>query len=474
MFKMLKEKKIIIIIIAVAILVFIGLIIMQKNGMIKRASKLLLREEEVIQDRIEYVVYDNRTEKIKTLVRISREEGIESIKYGEDENEVIINCNGKKKVSIDFQAYVNKEYEFKVTSGGVEQVETLVINENYIDDYINIKSSDVKNINIQCTSPDISSLNSKYYYKYGENGAWIECSKNQKIYVSYNIMNAMRINDNEAKIYTKIESQGNQIIASKVFSIESIYGNKFLNYTWEELAKVAKEISNNDETITRDTLEVKLEIDGKNYELKVGDITRVNVNGALKVVRIMGFNHDTLTDSSAYGNTNTYAGISFEFMDSILYTYMKPGETTTSGGWAVCTSRATLNNTTINTLNNKDYIKQVQKSYIETYNNANSVKISNDKLWLLSCSEIWNSGWQNGYGMAITKEGEQYKYYKDVNANWSTSNPDIVKNSDYWWLRSPSNFWFLDRFAFCIVMPGGDVDEHYVDSSCDVYPAFAI
>ncbi len=216
-------------------------------------------------------------------------------------------------------------------------------------------------------------------------------------------------------------------------------------YTWEELNSIAKVISDNYGTgegqINNDTAEVNVSINGKTGILGIGDWTTVND----KQVRILGFNHDTLTDENAYGegNTNTYAGISFEFAEYLKTASMNSSKTNT-GGWGACVLRDTLNSTTYDDLENRAYIKQVVKQYIKTCNNANSVTEAYDKLWLLSCSEIFNNGYQSGsYGDAITKEGEQYKYYKNINALYDSVDSGIIKDSGAftcdWWLRSPSN-----------------------------------
>ncbi len=105
----------------------------------------------------------------------------------------------------------------------------------------------------------------------------------------------------------------------------------------------------------------------------------------VKKVRILGFNHDALTNTSAYGEgeTNTYAGISFEFVESLTNAKINNSDTN-AGGWGACTLRATLNSTTYESLENKEYIKEVTKQYIATYNVASSVTSSQDKLWLIA------------------------------------------------------------------------------------------
>ena len=204
---------------------------------------------------------------------------------------------------------------------------------------------------------------------------------------------------------------------------------KQIQYTWEELNELAKIISDNYGTgegqVNNNTAEVNASINGKTDTLGIGDWTTVNGYQ----VRILGFNHDTLTNQDAYGEneTNTYAGISFEYAECIT-TARVNASNTNANGWGACELRGTLNSTTYNSLENKQYIKQVNKQYIKTYNNAASVTTSQDKLWLLSCSEIFSiGGTPAGYGYAVTKEGEQYKYYKNLNATTSKEDARLEK-----------------------------------------------
>ena len=90
---------------------------------------------------------------------------------------------------------------------------------------------------------------------------------------------------------------------------------KAISYTWEELGKIAEVISNNTE-VTKDTAEVRVSINGKSDVLGIGDTKTVNG----KTVRILGFNHDELASENAYGEgkTNTYAGISFDYVDYLF------------------------------------------------------------------------------------------------------------------------------------------------------------
>ena len=166
-----------------------------------------------------------------------------------------------------------------------------------------------------------------------------------------------------------------------------------------------------------------------------------------KRVRILGFNHDELSEpSTAYGSSTETgkAGISFEYVDFLISSAQMNSSNTNSGGWANTAIRGTLNGTTYNSLSIKNSIKKVKKDYIPTYNVATTQQ-ANDYLWLLSCGEIWNNGYNGGLtrGNAIVTEGKQYKYYK---MNLGSTNYDTVtdltkkpnvSNSKSWWLRSP-------------------------------------
>ena len=65
-----------------------------------------------------------------------------------------------------------------------------------------------------------------------------------------------------------------------------------LPFTWEELGEIAQIISNNSDTITSDTAELTITKDGTGYTIGVGDYTTIDG----KKVRILGFNHDILSE----------------------------------------------------------------------------------------------------------------------------------------------------------------------------------
>ena len=266
--------------------------------------------------------------------------------------------------------------------------------------------------------------------------------------------------------------------------------------TWEEINKIAKEIAN-DESITNDSSQATVIIDGETKTISVGGIYTVKYNGVARRVRVLGFKHDDLVDSTVYGGTHEKASISFEFLDFMTgSTYMNiNGDARNYGGWAVTPMRKNLNGYTTSdvtqsgkigglgaNLSNSSDIKQVKKTYIPTYNSA-STSTCNDYLWLLSCSEIWSKAGSDysgaAYGKAIGKEGNQYKWYQnnEKGINPCAENSNFVKVTSSsggaytWWLRSPpyNNIW-----GFCSVNIRGGSNSNSGSYSLGVAPGFCI
>jgi len=248
-----------------------------------------------------------------------------------------------------------------------------------------------------------------------------------------------------------------------------------IKYSWNEIAEIAKAISN-DKSITDDSARATVTVGGVEKTLLVGQ--EIKLDG--KKIRILGFNHDTLSSSTAYGSTTATgkAGISFEYVD-FLMSALIDSNSRVPGGWANTELRGTLNSTTYNSLSIKNSIKKVKKDYIPTYNVAKTQQ-TDDYLWLLSCGEIWDNGYDGGVtrGYAIATEGKQYKYYKMNlgstifwDENSITKKPS-ASNSKGWWLRSPhtltsGTFTYVEEGGYC---ENGNGNSH----SWIVTPGFAI
>ncbi len=249
-----------------------------------------------------------------------------------------------------------------------------------------------------------------------------------------------------------------------------------ITYSWADLSTIAQLISNNI-NITSDTAEVTVTLNGETKTLGVGDTIAV----AGETVRILGFNHDTLTDTNAYGTkTETgKAGISFEYVDFVSSSYQQMNTSAdNTNGWAAMPLRTTLNGTVYNSLSIKNYIKAVNKEYITTYNNGAKSTCS-DKLWLLSCGEIWDNGYNGGNtrGYAMATEGSQYKYYKTNLGSTSYGNTtNVIKKPNtigpyYWWLRSST---YYNSGYFCIVDSSGYCNNYNARNNLGVAPGFSI
>ena len=267
-----------------------------------------------------------------------------------------------------------------------------------------------------------------------------------------------------------------------------------IDYTWEQIDKIAQAIANSS-SVTEDTTEVTVNIDGTSLKIGVGDIATVEYSGTSVRVRVLGFKHDDLVDQTVYGGTHEKASISFEFLDFMTGdTYKSMNSTNTNeNGWAATQMRKDLNGYTTSdatqsgaigglgaNLSNKSYIKQVKKKYIATYNSASSVTTCNDYLWLLAASEVVNNGYNGSgtYGYAITSEGSQYKYYQGVTEAWNSSSagrqkrPSASGSTVSWWLRSPG---YDGSYYFCGVSSGGYTsDSGNASFPCGVAPGFSI
>ena len=242
-------------------------------------------------------------------------------------------------------------------------------------------------------------------------------------------------------------------------------------YTWDEIAEMAKAISN-DTSITEDS-EIAT-VNGKT--LKVGQMKKIDG----KKVRILGFNHDELAEpTKAYVSATETgkAGISFEYVDFLTSAGMNSNNTNSSG-WNASALRGTLNGTTYNSLITTYNIKKVKKAYIPNYSTA-LTSTSEDYLWLLSCGEIWYNGYNGGAtrGYAITTEGKQYKYYKMNLGSTSYSNKSNItkktsaSSSKWWWLRSPT---YNYDIRFCAVHSDGTCSYASASNSGGVAPGFSI
>ena len=355
-----------------------------------------------------------------------------------------------------------EEATIKIDTSATEKVYTVNKNGTYI---FKITSDSGKTKNVTANVENILSAPQITVSEVTENSFKINVENNYpegviteyKYYVGSDVKSQGTIDKRIVVTGLKEETEYNNIkvvayinpSTSKESKAEKVYTLMVgeIPYSWDEISEIAREISNTS-TITSDSEEASVTVGEQVKTLKVGQMKKLDG----KKVRILGFNHDDLTDTGAYGGTNTKAGISFEYVDFIKKAQMNSGETN-SGGWEKCALRNTLKGTIYNSLSIKDKIKAVNKKYIANYSSATESTCS-DKLWLLSCGEIWKSGYNGGNTRGYSKntEGNQYKYYKLGTQVYNSSSAYTKKpnasSTSKWWLRSP--YYNISGF-FCII-----------------------
>lgn len=239
--KAISRKVIIPLIITISILLIVLLANMfTNNELIKQIMPEMYRQEEteILVDGIACKVLDNTGEKIKAFVTITRENGIENIEYMANNGETVkLNCNNRKKVTIDTEMLVNEEQQYKVTSNGEEKVEIVSLSENYIDDYIKYIKLDndepYDQIDIQFT-PVQDSLN---YFKIN-NDAWKTYSSTLSLDISNVVLEKLQNNEYDINIYTmSVDSSGNTLVANKTIELTKKCPNFNLFYNMDISAK---------------------------------------------------------------------------------------------------------------------------------------------------------------------------------------------------------------------------------------------
>ena len=224
-------------------------------------------------------------------------------------------------------------------------------------------------------------------------------------------------------------------------------------------------ISNNGD-ITNETPTVYLDNGDMHRKVSIGDQVTLSLNGTNYTFDIIGFNHDTLTDTAAYGEQTATgkAGITFQMHDIFATTYQMNSSNTTTGGWRASVMR------TSTMVNMKDYLPDDWKTIIKPVNKASSIGGSStsgtetvsDSCFLLSEIEIFGSTTQS-----VPGEGTQYAYYKGGNSK--------VKNkggsASVWWERSTTS---VRPGYFCCVSSKGRANANYPNKSEGVAFGFCI
>ena len=224
-------------------------------------------------------------------------------------------------------------------------------------------------------------------------------------------------------------------------------------------------ISNNSD-ITNETSVIYLDNGDIHRKVSIGDQVTLSLNGTNYAFDVIGFNHDTLTTSTAYGATTKTgkAGITFQMHDLFATYYPMNSSNTNSGGW----KNSAMRTSTMATM--KNYLPSAWQTAIKPVNKASGIgggsssgtETVSDSCFLLAEIEIFGST-----NYSVSGEGTQYAYYKAGNSK--------VKNkggsADHWWTRSTNPGTNDD---FCHVFILGNASRGYANKRYSVAFGFCV
>ena len=224
-------------------------------------------------------------------------------------------------------------------------------------------------------------------------------------------------------------------------------------------------ISNNSD-ITNETSVIYLDNGDIHRKVSVGDQVTISLNGTNYAFDVIGFNHDILTDTAAYGEETATgkAGITFQMHDLFATTYEMNSTDTNTGGWKSSAMRTSTMATMKGYLPSawQSIIKPVTKASGTGSGSSSGTETVSDSCFLLAEIEIFGST-----TYSVSGEGTQYAYYKAGNSK--------VKNkgsfADVWWERSPL---VGDRRYFCFVDSDGNAYGYLADGSFGVAFGFCV
>ena len=195
----------------------------------------------------------------------------------------------------------------------------------------------------------------------------------------------------------------------------------FSEMTWEDIQTVCKA--------------------GKASEYwSIGD-TKSLGNSESNTVCIIGFDHDTPADTSAYGRSK--AGITVETTVCYDTTIQMNTTSSTSGGWKQCAARTNVCSALPSSLGLEAYIVPVIKPCSTGGSSGQTIEEVTDSVFILSEVEIHGTT-----AYSIVGEGTQYVWYEDNDNRKGTmsSGTSVIR-----WTRSP----YSGRYYACVTAAGG-------------------
>ena len=290
--KILKNKNTIIYMLIIIFTIIILAILNNNFKIIEKITNGRLQnadEETEEQPLISYQVYDNSDEsKIKTLVNVNDNSGIEYVEYPDGTKTY---GNSKKQVTLDYIMEKKQNYTFKVKTKSNESIQEKTICAD--DEFINNNGIYIANISSENGYKVIDIENRttltgfKTYYQIGKNGNWTEGTGKIGL-TDYDLTKNNLINeDNTITINAKIENQTTQNVVNvtKKYEVETSSQNN--SYNSESLLKA---LENNE--ISTGTYKVTVE--DETYNLKVYSF---NEDLNIKADTTLGTEEDVATAS---------------------------------------------------------------------------------------------------------------------------------------------------------------------------------
>lgn len=227
--------------------------------------------------------------------------------------------------------------------------------------------------------------------------------------------------------------------------------------------------------ITNETSTVYVDGSTLHRQISIGDQITIPLNGVSYAFDVIGFNHDPLTDSTAYGSeTETAkAGMTLQLHHCFSTEYPMNTLNTNIGGWGASLMRTS----TMEIM--KGYFPEEWKAVIklvdkigtlgdeETTSSPVVFETVSDACFLLAEIEIFGSTTYSAPG-----EGTQYAYYEAGNPTekvWYNSNGYEVA---YVW--SERSTWKQSSSCFCYVGSTGKKDYGFADNDRGVAFAFCV
>lgn len=258
---------------------------------------------------------------------------------------------------------------------------------------------------------------------------------------------------------------GGAIVLKSIASLTAqsgvTYTSGISDLSAEKIGFYSEAISNNS-NITNSTSVVYIDYGEEHYKITVGDQVTLSINGTNYAFDIIGFNHDTLMDSTAYGKETATgkAGITFQMHDLFATKYVMNSSDTNSGGW----NSSAMRTSTMATM--KGYMPAAWQTAIKLVNkvsgtgggSSSGTETVSDSCFLLAEIEIFGSTTHS-----VSGEGTQYAYYKAGNSK--------MKSNNFWWERSPNSG---NSSYFCHVTSSGNTGYNSANRSEGVAFGFCV